>query len=127
MVKRNSQPEAREQAKVIQWCRLQSRAIYPDIDLIFCSLAGVKMTTPQAARAKQQGNRSGVFDLVLPVPRGGRHGLFIEMKSMTGRATPEQQLECRRLSDLGYSAVICYGAESAITTIKAYYSGGAEA
>ena len=78
--KRNAQPEAIEQAKVIAWARANERN-YPYLQLLHCSLNGVKMTKAQAGRAIAQGMKKGVSDLFLPVKKGVFSGLYIEMKS----------------------------------------------
>lgn len=122
--------EAAEQAIVIAWARNKAVADperYPDLDSIFCSLAGVSMTEAQAGRAKAQGNRAGVFDLILLVPRGGHHGLLIEMKADKGKVSDDQDKELERLTRLGYRAAICYGHQQAIDEIQNYYKNGREA
>jgi hypothetical protein len=53
------------------------------------------------------------------------HGLWIELKApLPHRAalTSEQDEFLHRLRSLGYVAHVCYGAEDAIGTIKAYYA-----
>jgi len=83
--------EAAHQAQVVEWARLASRsAKYPMLNMLHCSLNGVKLSKTQAGIAKAQGMLSGVPDLFLPVPKNGFHGLFIEMKSEKGRVTENQ-------------------------------------
>lgn len=67
------------------------------------------------------GVRSGVPDLMLPVPMGGKHGLFIELKrSEGGRLSESQKKWLRWLNELGYEAVCCHGWEAARDAIRAY-------
>jgi len=121
--KRNAQPEAIEQAKVVAWARWAHRSgKYPNLDLLHCSLNGVKLSALQATKSKQQGMLSGVPDLFLPVPIGGYHGLFIEMKSEKGRLTENQQWFLSNAESLGYKTAVCYSAKEAIDAIEAYYS-----
>ena len=119
--RRNAQPEAIEQAKVIAWARANERN-YPYLHLLHCSLNGVKMTKAQAGRAIAQGMKKGVADLFLPVKNGGFSGLYIEMKSAKGRISIEQSKFLKAVSDNGYSAFVCYSAVEAIDKIKAYYN-----
>jgi hypothetical protein len=119
------QLEAEHQARVVLWCRqryAEAPDLWPDLDSLFCSMAGVKLTKVQAGIAKGQGNRPGAFDLILLVPRGKYHGLLIEMKEPSnGRESPEQKKEALRLTRLGYLATVCYGYDAAIKTITDYY------
>ena len=63
--------ESAQQQQVIEWARMASRsAKYPMLDMLHCSLNGVKLSGTQAKIAKGQGMLSGVPDLFLPVPRG---------------------------------------------------------
>jgi len=119
--KRNAQPEAIEQAKVIAWAKNHEN-IYPCLWLLHCSLNGVKMTKAQAGRAIAQGMKKGVADLFLPVKMGIYGGLYIEMKSEKGRTSIDQSKFLKAVSDNGYAAFVCYSAVDAIDKIKAYYT-----
>ena len=118
--KRTAQPEAIEQAKVIAWARANERN-YPYLQLLHCSLNGVKMTKAQAGRAIAQGMLSGVPDLFLPVPKNGYHGLFIEMKYGSNKVTENQEKFLQNAANVGYSVVVCYSANEAIKRIEDYY------
>lgn len=108
-----------EQKIVVRW-----------FDLSFPKLAGLLFAVPNggarhvavAAKLKAEGVRAGVSDLMLPVARHGFNGLFIEMKSLSGRATPEQMRFMERVTEQGYMAVLCKGADAAMDTIKTYLS-----
>lgn len=119
--RRNAQPEAIEQAKVIAWARANERN-YPYLWMLHCSLNGVKMTKAQAGRAIAQGMLSGVPDLFMPVAIGNSKGLYIEMKSAKGRISSEQSKFLQAASDFGYACFICYSAVEAIDKIKGYYN-----
>jgi hypothetical protein len=120
--KRNAQPEAVEQEKVIKWAR-DNENNYPFLWMLHSSLNGVKLSKTQAGKAKASGMLSGVLDLFLPVPRGKYHGLYIEMKSAKGRIMPSQSRYLKAVSDFGYAAFVCYSADEAIEKIKSYYFG----
>ena len=118
--KRNAQPEAAEQENVIKWAR-DNEKNYPFLWLLHSSLNGVRLSKIQAGKAKASGMLSGVPDLFLPVPRGSFCGLYIEMKSATGRIMPSQSRYLKAVSDFGYNAVVCYSSSEAIETIENYY------
>ena len=118
--KRTAQPEAIEQAKVIAWARANERN-YPYLQLLHCSLNGVKMTKAQAGRAIAQGMLSGVPDLFLPVPKNGYHGLFIEMKYGSNKVTENQEKFLQNAANVGYAVSVCYSANEAIKRIEDYY------
>ena len=112
--------EAQEQTAVIEWWRFACKKYgVPEVSLMHIANEG----TGSAARGrlqKRQGVRAGVSDLFLSVPRGGRAGLWIEMKRMGGRVSPEQREFLEKMRDLGYDGVVCHGAEAAIEKIHAY-------
>lgn len=76
----------------------------------------------EAKRLKREGVQPGFPDLFLAVPHKGYHGLFIEMKSMTGRASSLQKVWLSALEGQGYRAVICQGFEAAKKEIEEYLS-----
>ena len=118
--KRNAQPEAIEQAKVIAWARANENN-YPYLWMLHSSLNGVKMTKAQAGRAIAQGMLSGVPDLFLPVPKNGYHGLFIEMKYGSNKVTESQEKFLQNAANVGYAVSVCYSANEAIKRIEDYY------
>lgn len=73
-----------------------------------------------AVKLAKEGVRRGVPDLMLPVARGGYHGLFIELKKEKGRVTAEQKQWIKTLNDNGYLAVVCFGWTEASEVIKQY-------
>ena len=117
--------ESAHQAQVVEWSRWAFKANpvrYPHLNMLHCSLNGVKLSGTQAKIAKGQGMLSGVPDLFLPVPKNGYHGLFIEMKSEKGRVTENQHWFLTNADSVGYKTVICYSAKEAISAIEAYYT-----
>lgn len=72
------------------------------------------------ARLKSEGVRAGVPDLQLAVKRGAHAGLFIELKRPGGKTSDSQNAVLEYLCKAGYSAVVCFEAEEAINTIRAY-------
>ena len=79
-----------------------------------------KRSVAYAARLKRIGMRKGFPDLFIPIASGGHHGLFIELKSMTGRLTPAQKWWLAELNHEGYRAVMCRGSDEAIDVIRKY-------
>lgn len=74
-----------------------------------------------AGKLKAEGVRKGYPDLQLLMPRGGYHGLIIELKrAKGGRVEPEQADWLEWLAGQGYMAVVCKGADQARETIKRY-------
>ena len=87
---------------------------------------GGKLPPATAGRLKGEGLRSGVFDLNLDVPRGGFHGLKVELKRPSSKGIPAgvpspDQLDWQGFyRDHGYKAEICYGWRAAYDVIKGY-------
>lgn len=105
--------EDQEQEAVINYCDFKK------ILVVHIANEG-KRSVAYAARLKRIGMRKGFPDLFFPIPSGKYHGLFIELKSMNGRATPAQRWWIAELSARGYRAVICKGADAAIQEINSY-------
>ena len=120
MISKTKRPlESWEQEQVIRW-KNRNKKEYPILELLHCSLNGVRLTPGQAVKCKNQGMVKGIPDLFLPVPSEGYHGLFIEMKRRGGTISPEQKIVIAALENQGYKTVVCYGHIDAIKTIKKY-------
>lgn len=105
--------EDAEQEAVVEYCELLH------IPIVHIPNEG-KRSLSYAARMKRMGLRSGFPDLLVPLARGGYHGLFIEMKYGKNKTTKEQKEWLERLSAEGYACAVCYNAAEAIKTIESY-------
>lgn len=80
----------------------------------------------RGARAKAEGLKAGVPDIMLPVASHPYHGLFIELKqtkhksAKNGGRSDAQDDWLGYLRLAGYSAVTCYGWREATAAIKWY-------
>jgi hypothetical protein len=114
--------EHAEQAALVRWAAF-ARARLPELALLYAIPNGGHRHKATAARLKAEGVKRGVPDVCLPVPRGGAHGLYIELKTGRGRPTPEQLGWIRALRRQGYAASVCHGWEQARRAIEDYLAG----
>ena len=115
----NTNSESNEQISLFEWCEY-SAGKYPELKLLFHIPNGGYRTTATAGRMKAEGVKSGVPDLMLPVSKGGYHGLFIEMKAGKNKPTVNQEKWIHDLSLQGYLSLVCYGWEEAAKTLMKY-------
>lgn len=111
--------EHAEQAALFRWAEF-ARARLPELALLYAVPNGGHRHKATAVRLKAEGVKRGVPDLCLPVARAGAHGLYIELKTERGKATPEQLGWIRALRRQGYVAEVCHGWESARSMIEHY-------
>lgn len=77
-----------------------------------------------AARLKKEGVRPGFPDLIVLLPRGGYHGLLIEMKRIHGGIVSDVQSELHALyRSVGYRVEVCCGATAAWIIFEEYVNG----
>lgn len=113
--------EHSHQVAVIAWWDKLGRHNY---GLPSCALFAVpnaaKRSLALGAYMKAEGLRAGVPDLVMPVPRGGKPGLYIEMKREDGIVSGAQVEVQAFLLLQGYEVLTCYSADEAIAAIVKY-------
>lgn len=112
--------EDNEQIAIISWAKWQKYSNGKLADYLHHSPNGGKRHITTAKRFKAMGTLAGFPDLFLFAPKGGYHGLFIELKVKGGRTNDNQKAMIERLNAQGYKAVVCFGANEAITEIKSY-------
>ena len=120
-----SHPESKIQIACVRWFRLQ----YPQlVRNLFAVPNGAFLQGSPAERKKQwnrlsqEGAIPGVADLFLAAGNDHFHGLFIEMKTPTGKLS-DNQIEFRRAVTLqNYAYVVCHGFEAFSTAINNYLS-----
>ena len=110
--------ESQEQKQLIQWCRTDPRLQYL-FHIPNESIGGQGWIV----RNRQMGVKPGVPDLFYPVPLHGFHGLFIEMKTKTGRTSEAQKKWLKVLEQMGYKTAVCHGWEEAKAVLEEYVYG----
>ena len=116
--------EAQHQANVLKWSQQPSiRDKWPELALLHHIPNGGSRDRVEGRHLKQQGVKAGVPDLCLPVARCGYHGLYIEMKTESGRLTKEQKWWNGRLREQGYLCATCLGWEHAVWLLDRYLKG----
>lgn len=109
--------ESNEQIAAMDWLRAQ----YPHIAEHTMHIGNERKSSYYMGYImKRMGVLKGASDLFMAWPSGGFHGLFIEVKSLTGRPSPSQKEFLERMSLVGYKTAICYGAEEVISTMNEY-------
>lgn len=88
---------------------------------LYCASAGgMRTSMRQAIKMKRTGYKKGFPDLQIMHPTSLYHGLFIEIKTSKGQASPEQKEWREQLNQRGYSAHICKGFEACVKVITDY-------
>lgn len=104
-----------QQIIVMEWVR--NRTNLPVIHV-----ANQRQTSPQHGMLlKRMGVRPGVSDMFFPRSGLTAKGLWVELKTKTGKMTPLQIDFLEQMIEEGYAAEVAYGAEEAITKIKKFY------
>lgn len=113
------------QVRLIEWVH-ENEQRYPALAWLFAvpNWFGTR-TARQGARAKAEGRRAGVPDILFPVRRGSYVGLAIEMKAGKNTPSREQRLWLAHLAKQGWLTDVCYSFEEARDLILAYLSGDA--
>lgn len=115
------QEEHEEQVKVIEWWKSECSSFGIPEPLLFAIPNGGLRNLIVAKRMKAEGVRPGVPDLLLSVPRGHSHALYIEMKKLKGgRVSPDQKEFHKLLAFYGYAVFVAKGFEEAKDIITRY-------
>lgn len=111
--------ESRMQTVCVQWFRL----MFPYLaNLLFAVPNGGRRTAIEAKIMKGEGVTAGVSDLLLLVPNKDYHGLAIEMKTSTGRQSPNQKKWQACVEKQGYKYIVCRSCEAFREEVCAYLS-----
>lgn len=114
-----------EQARLIKWSHKKAvREMMPDLEWLYHTPNGGRRDSFAAAQMKALGVKRGVPDLILPVrvtgKDGGHAGLVIEMKSIDGRLTAEQENWIAHYEREGWRTSVSRSAEDARMIICIY-------
>ena len=92
----------------------------PELRWMFAIPNGGYRTKATAGKMAAEGLKAGVWDIYLPRPSNGYHGLFIEMKFGHNKLTELQEQFGVFATGQGYLCKVAYSAEEAIEIIDEY-------
>jgi len=121
MKKGLNQPEHEAQVALFQWA-----AYVPDLKTMFAVPNGGKRNIGVAIKLAKEGVKAGVPDIMLPLPRCGYHGLFIEMKIKPNTLSRKQKEWHRMLNANGYLVLTAWSFEEAKKLLEDYIMDGPE-
>lgn len=113
-----------EAAVLMRWVEGQTRA-HPELAFFAAVPNGGHRSRKTAKALKAEGVRRGVPDYLFPVARGQHPGLAIELKTATGRTSPEQRAWLAHLRAQGWRAEVARGWEQARDLITDYLAADA--
>ena len=112
--------EHREQAALFRWATLMEPRL-PELATLFGIPNGGARHPVVAGKLKAEGVKSGVWDCFMATPRGGFHGLWLELKIKPNKLTPEQKIWTHLMRAAGYSCEdVCYDWTEAARAICGY-------
>lgn len=115
------------QVAFFQWAATISRI--PHMSLLFAVPNGGERNLKVASNMKAEGVKSGVPDVVWPVPRGMFAGLYLELKRpavvnhANGGRSDNQVKWHRELVQQRYMVATCYGWQAMAATVECYWDG----
>lgn len=104
-----------EQAMLFEWTRYR-----PELRWMFAIPNGGLRNKVTAARLRSEGTKAGVWDIFLPIPSKGYHGMFLEMKFGKNRLTENQKEFGEFVNGKGYYTAVAYSADEAMREIDQY-------
>lgn len=124
------------QAAIFQWIALVGCKVHPELRLLFAVPNGGDRRASVAASMKAEGVKSGIPDMILPVPmaseidklyeRSGCHGLYLELKRpglekrKNGDRSDNQVQWHKDLRKQGYAVATAYGWQAAAWVLHLY-------
>ena len=113
--------EERIQGAIVTYFRYMHREFAP---LLVHVANERRCSVRQGARLKAMGVTAGVADLLLFVPRGGWHGLCLEVKTEKGRQRETQKEWEEAVTAQGYLYLIVRSTDEARKVLETYLKGG---
>jgi len=108
--------EHNQQSALFAWAALQGE----ELRWMYATPNAARRSPRQGAWMKAEGMKSGVWDIFLPYPNAGYHGMYIEMKTKGNKLT-ENQIKFRDDLLRYYWFFVCTGDwRQAAEAIKTY-------
>jgi hypothetical protein len=104
------------QKACVKWFNFKHNKIKP---YLYCQYNNPK-SLQHGKHLKEMGLKAGIPDMFLAIPKNGYCGMYIEMKTKTGRLTKEQKQYSVILQEIGYKWVLCRSLEDFKKEIETY-------
>lgn len=116
------------QIQLMQWWTWKHRTLgIPDVRLLMHIPNGADVSDSQRKILGAMGTRPGTPDLMLAVPRGKFHGLWLELKAgKRGVVRPDQKTFLAALRVQGYAEAVARTFGEATRMIEQYLATGAD-
>lgn len=119
MTRRSEGPSEHQiQKAVFQWLR----TVHPKV-VAYAIPNAARRSAAQAAYLKAEGLRAGMPDIVIAKACGGFHGLYIELKTKTGRLSDVQKETLFDLAREEYACAVSRSVDETIELITTYLEG----
>lgn len=113
-------PEAQAQAAYFQILALNEKRL-PRLKWIHASMNGASASSKAAAaQRKAQGQKAGVSDICIPIPRNGYHGAWFELKIKPNKVSDAQKEFLAAMTDEGYYAIAVWSLSELIQKTEYY-------
>jgi hypothetical protein len=126
----HTSPEHLLQVQLIERVRLELCVDFPELRgpnfeetgalRLFAVPNGGIRYIQEAIRLKAEGVQRGIPDLVLPIPRGGYCGAYLELKATKGRLSEEQKDWLCFLESQGYAVEVSWAVQDAFQFLRDY-------
>lgn len=117
LIQLRQHPERIIQYNIVNWLRQK----HPDI-IFMANIAEQKATPAWHEIKDRMGFRKGVSDLFFPASNSAYKGLWLELKTLIGKATETQHNFIEDMIKLGYAGFITFGYNDAEKTIRWFYN-----
>ena len=111
-----------EQCAFVEYVRARSNQV-PELRWLHAVPNGGARNITVARKMKAEGVIRGVWDIHLPLARGGYKGLYIEFKFGRNKLTPEQREFGAFVEGQGFKTGVAYSAEEGIRILEDYLRG----
>lgn len=111
--------ESQIQQSIMKWAKMAD-VMHPELQLLHSIPNGASVSNKNRLRLYCEGLKSGIPDLFLPAAKGGYHGLYIEVKTESGRVDKKQKQIMELLTNNGYKCIVVRCAYDAIEEIETY-------
>jgi hypothetical protein len=107
------------QKKAFEWIQDHTDQ-YPELDDLYAIPNGGRRPPKVAREMKETGQKKGMPDVHLPIPRGKFASLYVELKKPGGSLSPDQKKRHPRLARWGNRVVTVYSWADLIITALDY-------